>query len=70
MIHFRSPLNIAFVVLGVLATVAGFILVPADMALPAHWGLDGQPDAARLLCQPYPADMVVTRTEELWVKRA
>jgi uncharacterized membrane protein len=45
MIRFRSPLNIAFVVLGALATIAGFILVPADMALPAHWGLDGQPDA-------------------------
>ena len=30
---------------------------------------DGPPDAARLLCQPYPADMVVTRTDEPWVKR-
>jgi uncharacterized membrane protein len=44
MIRFRSPLNIAFLVLGALATVAGFVLIPADMALPTHWGLDGQPD--------------------------
>jgi uncharacterized membrane protein len=44
MIRFRSPLNIAFVVLGGLATVAGFLLVPAGMSLPAHWGIDGQPD--------------------------
>lgn len=30
------------------------------------WGdwLDGPPDAARLLCQPYPADMVVRRTTD------
>ena len=35
------------------------------------WGdwLDGAPDAARLLCQPYPSDMVVTRTSDPWVKR-
>jgi uncharacterized membrane protein len=44
MINFRSPLNIAFAVLGVLATIAGFVLVPADAMLPAHWGVDGQPD--------------------------
>jgi uncharacterized membrane protein len=44
MIRFRSPLNIAFVVLGVLATIAGFLFVPADMRLPSHWGVDGQPD--------------------------
>ena len=31
--------------------------------------LDGPPDAARLLCQPYPADMVVRRTADPWVKR-
>lgn len=31
--------------------------------------LDGAPDDARLLCQPYPADMVVHRTDEPWVKR-
>jgi uncharacterized membrane protein len=44
MINFRSPLNIAFAVLGVLATIAGFVLVPGDALLPAHWGIDGQPD--------------------------
>lgn len=44
MIRFRSPLNIAFLVLGALATVAGFLLIPSGMALPAHWGIDGRPD--------------------------
>ena len=35
------------------------------------WGdwLDGSPDAAKLLCQPYPADMAVRRTSDPWVKR-
>jgi putative SOS response-associated peptidase YedK len=35
------------------------------------WGdwLDGSPDAAKLLCQPYPAEMVVRRTTDSWVKR-
>ena len=35
------------------------------------WGdwLDGSPDAAKLLCQPYPADMVVRRTSDPWARR-
>ena len=35
------------------------------------WGdwLDGPPDSAKLLCQPYPANMVVRRTADPWVKR-
>jgi len=35
------------------------------------WGdwLDGLPDGARLLCQPYPAEMVTRRTVDPWVKR-
>lgn len=44
MIRFRSPLNIAFVVIGVLATIAGFLFIPSSMALPSHWGFDGQAD--------------------------
>jgi uncharacterized membrane protein len=44
MIRFRSPLNIAFVVMLVAATLAGFIFIPGSMALPSHWGVDGQPD--------------------------
>jgi uncharacterized membrane protein len=44
MIRFRSPLNLVLLALGLVATVAGFLLIPADMALPGHWGLDGQPD--------------------------
>lgn len=31
--------------------------------------LDGAPDGVRLLCQPYPADMVVRRTADPWVRR-
>ena len=40
--------------------------------LPQHaWAdwLDGAPDAARLLCQPYPAQMNVRRTTDPWVRR-
>jgi uncharacterized membrane protein len=44
MIRFRSPLNIAFVVMLAAATIAGFIFIPSSMALPSHWGIDGQPD--------------------------
>lgn len=38
---------------------------------PETWQdwLDGPPDAARLLCQPYPADMKMRRTDERWSKR-
>lgn len=32
--------------------------------------LDGPPDAAGLLCRPYPELMVVERTGESWVRRA
>ncbi len=45
MIRFRSPLNIALVVMGLLTTAAGFLLIPGDTILPSHWGLNGQPDA-------------------------
>ena len=31
--------------------------------------LDGSTDAARLLCQPYAADMTVRRTADPWVQR-
>lgn len=34
----------------------------------ADW-LDGAPDGARTLCQPYPADMIVRRTADPWVMR-
>ena len=35
----------------------------------ADW-MDGPPDAAGLLCRPYPELMVVERTGESWVRRA
>ena len=35
----------------------------------ADW-LDGAPDIAGLLCRPYPALMVVNRTDQPWVQRA
>ena len=31
--------------------------------------LAGPPDGARLLCQPYPADMTIRRTTDPWFKR-
>jgi putative SOS response-associated peptidase YedK len=34
----------------------------------ADW-LDGPPDAAGLLCRPYPDLMIVNRTNERWVRR-
>jgi uncharacterized membrane protein len=45
MIRFLSPLNLFFIAIGVVATIVGFAMIPASMALPAHWGIDGQPDA-------------------------
>lgn len=38
---------------------------------PQDWGdwLGGPPDAAALLCRPYPDLMVVNRTAEPWVRR-
>ena len=38
---------------------------------PEDWNdwLDGPPDAAGLLCRPYPDLMVISRTAELWVRR-
>jgi len=38
----------------------------------ADWGdwLDGPPDAAGLLCRPYPELMVVERAPDSWVRRA
>lgn len=32
--------------------------------------LGGPPDAAQLLCRPYPAEMTVHRTSDPWVKRS
>ena len=35
----------------------------------ADW-LDGEPDAAGLLCRPYPELMLCERTAEMWVRRS
>ena len=43
MIHLRTPLNLALLAIGVLATLAGYLLVPAGTMLPVRWGLDLQP---------------------------
>lgn len=40
-----SRLNLALWAALALVTLAGHVLVPADAALPVHWGLNGQPDA-------------------------
>ena len=40
-----------------------------SVADPEGHRLDGAPDAAGLLCRPYPELMVVERTAEGWVRR-
>ena len=40
-----TPLNLVLLVLLVATTLAGIILIPADVALPVHWQLDGRVDA-------------------------
>lgn len=42
------------------------VILPRDSW--SGW-LNGTTDAARLLCQPYPAEMTVRRTAEPWVQR-
>jgi hypothetical protein len=42
---FRNPLNLALVAILILATAAGFLLVPEAKQLPVHWGLDGHVDS-------------------------
>jgi putative SOS response-associated peptidase YedK len=39
---------------------------------PDDWGdwLNGPPDAAGILCQPYPHPMMVNRTADPWVRRS
>jgi hypothetical protein len=36
-----SPLNLALLAALVVIALAGFLLVPAGLDLPIHWGLDG-----------------------------
>jgi hypothetical protein len=45
MIHLRSPIAIAFVILSVLVTLAGFVLIPSGADLPVRWGLTGEATA-------------------------
>lgn len=44
MIRFFSPLNLAILATLALVTVAGFLFVPAEIALPVHWGANGVAD--------------------------
>ena len=41
---FFSPLALGLLALTVIATLAGFVLVPAGAILPVHWGPSGEPD--------------------------
>lgn len=43
MIRMKTPLNLALLAIGGLATLAGYLLVPAGVMLPVRWGLDLQP---------------------------
>lgn len=40
-----SPLALVFLVLTALVTAAGFVLVPAGITMPVHWGVSGEADA-------------------------
>ncbi len=40
MTAFRSPLNLALLAALAIATIAGFLLIPADKILPIRWGFD------------------------------
>lgn len=40
MTSFRSPLNLALLGALAVATVTGFVLIPAGKVLPIRWGLD------------------------------
>lgn len=42
--EFLTPLTIALALVLVLATITGFVLIPADTILPVHWGPTGQAD--------------------------
>lgn len=42
--EFLTPLTIALALVLLLATIAGFVLIPADTILPVHWGPTGQAD--------------------------
>ena len=49
-------------------SISGSFALDQDDPQTADW-LDGPPDAAGLLCRPYPELMVVERTGESWVRR-
>ena len=40
MVHFRTPLNLAFLAILVLATLAGLVLIPTGADIAVRWGLD------------------------------
>lgn len=59
-----TPLNLGLVAILAIATVAGFILVPAGTTLPVHWGITGKADGflprdAALLMLPLIALLVL-----------
>ena len=42
MLRLRTPLNLALLGIGLLATIAGLVLIPADAAVAIRWGIDGK----------------------------
>ena len=59
-----TPLNLGLVAILAIATVTGFILVPAGTTLPVHWGITGEADGflprdAALLMLPLIALLVL-----------
>jgi uncharacterized membrane protein len=45
MIRFFTPLRILLLIIALVATIAGFLLIPETLSLPIHWGIDGKVDA-------------------------
>lgn len=42
MIPLRTPLNLLLLAIGLIATVWGFLAIPAGLDLPVRWGLGGE----------------------------
>ena len=41
-----TPLNLAILAILLIATIAGYVLIPSGILLPVHWQLDGRVDAS------------------------
>lgn len=68
-----TPFNLVLAVALAVATIAGFVLVPAGIDLPVHWGLSGAPNAVLprdLALLMLPAIAVLILGLLVWVRRS